>query len=222
MRQSAVILPVLPPEGYINPKQPEQIQNLTAMFLENTNIAWSVFSKEFQAATDCTDEQLNMFALVFRDSMMTWDRWYQLQDWFCPIKRNGRPEEDGWDVKMMLDICHRPWFHGFLLVSNASALLYSTPVGTFMIRFSGSTKDHYSLSIKTSDEIVDHWRIACQREPNQPPKFYFNTTDQTFDSLDDFVKHFGPEGTGSLASRSGLRSTLVYPLAVEPSVYNMI
>jgi len=142
-----------------------------------------------------------------------------MQDWFCPIKRNDDTESDGYDVKMILDICHKPWFHGFLDVSHATAQLAQTPVGTFMIRFSGSTKDNYSLSVKTGMD-VDHWRIQCKKEPHQQPKFHFVTTDSIFDDLDSFVRHFGPEGEGVLLSRMSVRCILTHPLAVETIVYN--
>ncbi|PRP85683.1 SH2 domain-containing protein [Planoprotostelium fungivorum] len=230
MRPSIAPLPILSPDSYVNPKQPPAIQNMTQMFIDRRWVPWDEFKPKFQEATDCTEEQLDMITLVFRGGQINWDRWFHIQDWFCPIKRNGDTESDGYDVEMILDIVHKSWFHGFLDVSHASALLAKTPVGTFMIRFSSSTRDNYSLSVKTAPDMVDHWRIQCKKAPNEAPKFYFATTDSTFDNLDDFVSHFGPDGQGNLLSsltidshyvnRSSIRSLLCFPLAVEPAVYN--
>jgi hypothetical protein len=57
-------------------------------------------------------------------------------------------------------LTNEPWFHGDLSSDDAADLLADTTVGTFLVRFSGSTPGTFAISWHATTETVSHVRFS--------------------------------------------------------------
>eukprot|EP01117_Protostelium_nocturnum_P006936 TRINITY_DN2485_c0_g1_i2.p1 TRINITY_DN2485_c0_g1~~TRINITY_DN2485_c0_g1_i2.p1 ORF type:complete len:196 (-),score=34.24 TRINITY_DN2485_c0_g1_i2:82-669(-) len=143
---------------------------------------------------NASESEMRRFSRAFRGrGDMTLEYWKHINEWFSPLK-SGRhaAENDGYDILMILDVCDRPWFRGFMLAEEAFRLLKHEYNGTFILRFSGTVKGAYTISFKNNG-VVSHSRIHPCKEPFKNPRYRIRNQGEDpsdelyFDSLDDFV-----------------------------------
>ena len=99
------------------------------------------------------------------------------------------------------------WFHGFISLTQANALLMDQPPGTFLLRFS-SNPGCYALALKHQDDgpvdkRVIHWRI--EKAPESSGKT-FAIFARLYDNITEIVETHRLE---PLTLKNGQKVTLL-------------
>jgi len=111
---------------------------------------------------DMTDDLRNIYslkALLNADSseVVSVDEFGKLLERLGPL--NITDEPDGL-LDRIADLVCKPWFHGEIPTKTAESMLRVATPGTFLVRFSNSSRNSYCISSVSPDKKVKHIVIA--------------------------------------------------------------
>ncbi|XP_011502393.1 PREDICTED: uncharacterized protein LOC105365833, partial [Ceratosolen solmsi marchali] len=110
------------------------------------------------------------------------------------------------DVELPLE--RQGWYHGSITRIEAEAVLRLLQEGSYLVRNSESTKQDYSLSLKSARGFM-HMRIQKNKETNA---FILGQFSKPFDNIPKMVRHFT---INQLPIRGAEHMCLLHPVIVQ-------
>ncbi|CAK9805880.1 SH2 domain-containing adapter protein F [Anthophora plagiata] len=124
-----------------------------------------------------------------------------------PLEINtARGSADLVDVDLPLE--RQGWYHGSITRIEAEAVLRLLREGSYLVRNSESTKQDYSLSLKSARGFM-HMRIQKNEELNA---YILGQFSKPFDSIPEMVRHFS---VNRLPIRGAEHMCLLHPVIAQ-------
>jgi len=164
------------------------------LFANKKYESWETFANVFAGALQTDTTTVQKIKFIFeKDGVVEQSTWESFITWFSPLDplenmyqtSSGTGDAgSGYDINNVLSICTPNWFHSFLSSADAQKALKGKEEGTFLFRFS-TTPGCYALTVSYSNS-VGHWRISCEKKPNESPAFFIDG--RQYKSLSDIVE----------------------------------
>ncbi|KAF7399711.1 putative mediator of RNA polymerase II transcription subunit 26 isoform X2 [Vespula maculifrons] len=124
-----------------------------------------------------------------------------------PLEMNvARGSADLVDVDLPLE--RQGWYHGSITRIEAEAVLRLLREGSYLVRNSESTKQDYSLSLKSARGFM-HMRIQKNEELNA---YILGQFSKPFESIPEMVRHFS---VNRLPIRGAEHMCLLHPVIAQ-------
>jgi len=199
-------------------------RQVSSLFFAKPEVSWDVFAAKFSVAMSSDMETVNSLRFVFEtQGVVSLATWNSFLSWFSPLTLpsdlyettdESNDTANGYDIKMIREICSPLWFHGFLGSQDAHRMLKGTQSGTFLMRFSTTNPGSYALSASYSNN-VGHWRIICEKKDGQPSTFRIDN--RTYRSLANIIEQHGPRNE-PLKIKTGECCFLEHPFIREKAM----
>ncbi|KAH0539811.1 hypothetical protein KQX54_008266 [Cotesia glomerata] len=118
----------------------------------------------------------------------------------------SRASADLVDVELPLE--RQGWYHGSITRVEAEAVLRLLREGSYLVRNSESTKQDYSLSLKSARGFM-HMRIQKNEDVNG---YILGQFSKPFDSIPEMVRHFS---VNRLPIRGAEHMCLLHPVIAQ-------